>query len=165
MNCQPLLPSREPPDVRPPLVFSAVRRRAGRDRACVSAGRIGPCRRAARPIRSPPRSRTSPPKAKRVIYLFMAGRAQPSGAVRQQAATGQVRRHLAPARTAQGLPRGVHQSELQAARAEIQVRQARPERRGAVGDSARTWRRWPTTSPSSSRWSPTPSITRPARSS
>ena len=55
-------------------------------------------------------------------------RAEPARAVRQQAAAREVRRHAAAGRAAQGLPRGVHQPELEAARAEVQVRQARPER-------------------------------------
>ena len=45
------------------------------------------------------------------------GRAQPSGTVRQQAAADEIRRHAAAAGAAEGLSRGVHQSELEAARA------------------------------------------------
>ncbi len=51
----------------------------------------------------------------------------------------------------------------QAAGAEVQVRQARPVRRGAVGAAAAPGRPSSTTSPSSSRWRPTPSTTRPAQ--
>ena len=73
--------------------------------------------------------------------------AQPSGAVRQQAATGQVRRHAAAARADQGLSRGVHQAQLEAARPQVQVCPARPERHRALraaaapGDGGRRHRR------------------------
>ena len=53
-------------------------------------------------------------------------RAEPSGAVRQQAAAREVRRHAAAGGPPEGLPRGVHQSELEAARAEVQIRETRP---------------------------------------
>ena len=58
-------------------------------------------------------------------------RAEPSGAVRLQAATREVRRHAAARRTAERLPRRLHQSEFQAARPEVQIRQIWPERRRA----------------------------------
>ena len=61
------------------------------------------CRQRATPRRRPtlpadplaPKAPHYAAKAKRVIFLFMAGGAQPPGAVRLQAAAGQVRRHAA----------------------------------------------------------------------
>ena len=61
--------------------------------------------------------------------LSLHGRgAQPSGALRQQAATGQVRRLAAASRADQGLSGGLHQAQLQAAGPQVQVPAARPER-------------------------------------
>ena len=64
-----------------------------------------------------PKQPQFPAKAKNVIFLFMAGAPEPSGAVRQQAAAGEVRRHAAAAGAAEGLSGGVHQSEFETARA------------------------------------------------
>ena len=93
-----------------------------------------------------------PPKAKRVIFLFMAGAPSHLELFDYKPRAGEVRRQAAAGRAAQGLPRRVHQPELEAARAEVQVRQARPVRRGAVRAAAAPGRRSSTTSPSSSRW-------------
>ena len=112
--------------------------------------------RRARPRRVDPLAPKAPhfaPKAKRVIFLFMAGAPEPPRAVRQQAAAREVRRHAAAGRAAQGLPGGVHQPELEAARPEVQVRQARPVRAPSCPSCCRTWPRSSTTSRSSSRWS------------
>ena len=82
-----------------------------------------------RPIRCRPRLPHFAPKAKRVIYLFHGRRPEPPGAVRQQARSWPSSRRQAPAvGVAGGLPRGVHQPELDAARAEVQVRPPRQER-------------------------------------
>ena len=70
-------------------------------------------------------------------HLPVHGRGpEPSGTVRQQAAARQVRRQAAAGRAAQGLPGRVHQPELEAPRAEVQVRQARQVRGRAVGTAA-----------------------------
>ena len=60
---------------------------------------------------------THPAKAKRVIYLFMAGAPSHLELFDNKPQLAEVRRHAAAAGTAQGLPGRVHQPELEAARA------------------------------------------------
>ncbi len=77
------------------------------------------------------------PKAKNVIFLFMAGAPEPPRAVRQQAAAREIRRNTSAGRTVEGLPRRVHQSQFEAARTEVQVSaKLRPERHRAVRAAA-----------------------------
>ena len=59
-----------------------------------------------------------------------------SGDVRPQARAREVGRQAAAAGVDQGLPLRVHHAELHLARAEVQVRPPRPERRGAQRDRA-----------------------------
>ena len=68
------------------------------------------------------------PKAKRVIFLFMAGAPSHLDLFDNKPRPGEVRRNTSASRTAEGLPSRVHQSEFEAARTEIQVSQSRPER-------------------------------------
>ena len=86
-------------------------------------------------------------KAKRVIYPVHGRSAEPSGTVRLQTAAGEVRRHAAAAGIAQRLPRRVHQPELEAAGAEVQVRPTRTMRRRDCRNCCRTWPRSSTMSP------------------
>ena len=115
-------------------------------------------------IRWRPRSRHFAPQGQERHLPVHGRRAEPPGAVRQQAGAGEVRRHTAAGGAAQGLSRGVHQSQLQAAGAEVQVRQARPVRGGALGAAAAPGEGRRRHRDRRSRWSPTPSIMRPARS-
>ena len=73
---------------------------------------------AAAPLRRSARAEAAALRAEgEARHLPVHGRrAEPSGAVRQQAAAREVRRHAAAGRAAEGLSRGVHQSELEAAR-------------------------------------------------
>ena len=64
------------------------------------------------------------------------GRAEPPGTVRQQAGAGEMGRQAAAGGIAQGLSHRVHQPELEAARAEVQVRPARPIGAGTLGIAA-----------------------------
>ena len=66
------------------------------------------------------------PKAKNVIYLFMAGAPSHLELFDNKPAARQIRRHTAAGGFAERLSRGVHQSELDTAGAEVQVRQIRP---------------------------------------
>ncbi len=144
MNCQDhLYRDADPRQVSPALVPRAVRRRARRDRAGAVARRAGSADEAGpdastRSGLNPmaPRQPHHAPKAKRVLFLFMAGCAEPPRAVRQQAAAREVRRHPAAAGADQGLSRGVHQARLEAARAEVQVRPARQQRHRALRAAA-----------------------------
>ena len=102
-------------------------------------------------IRSRRRSRIITPKAKRVIFLFMAGAPSHLEMFDYKPQLAKFDGTLPPADLAEGLSRGVHQSELEAARAEVQVRKARPVRRGAVRTACRTLPASSTTSRSSSR--------------
>ena len=82
-------------------------------------------------------------------HLPVHGRcAEPPGTVRQQAAAREVQRHAAAAGVAQELPGRVHQPELQAPRAEVQVQEGRQERHRTRRTPARTSATWWTTSPS-----------------
>ena len=93
------------------------------------------------------------PKAKSVIFLFMAGAPSHLEMFDYKPQLAKFDGTLPPRRIAEGLSRGVHQSEFEAARAEVQVREARPVRRGTVRAAAAHWRASSTTSRSSSRWS------------
>src|SRR5262245_17153267 len=64
------------------------------------------------------------------------GRAEPLGAVRQQAGTGQMGRQAAAGGAFEGISGGIHQPQLEAARAKIQVRQVWDVWGGAVGAAA-----------------------------
>ena len=99
-----------------------------------------------RPTRSPPKHPHFAPKAKRVIFLFMAGAPEPSGAVRQQAAAREVRRHPAAAGAAQGLPRRVHQSRTRSCSGRSSSSPSTASPAPSFRSSCRTWRRSPTTS-------------------
>ena len=77
-------------------------------------------------------------KAKRVIFLFMAGAPSHLELFDNKPAAGQVQRHAAARRAARRLSRRVHQSEFEAARPEVQVRQIRQVRRGTVANCCRT---------------------------
>ena len=118
------------------MVFERVRRRPGRD--CARPA----CRRAARDCRRDTsrstRSEDAPlpaPREERDLPVH-GRRAQPPRTLRQQTAARQVRRHAATARAPQGLPGRVHQSELETARPQVQVRQTRTVRRRAVRAAA-----------------------------
>ena len=78
------------------------------------------------------------PKAKRVIFLFMAGARATSSCSTTSRSSPKFDGKLPPRRTAQGLPGGVHQPELEAARPEVQVRQARPVRGPSCRSCCRT---------------------------
>src|SRR5690349_689091 len=66
-------------------------------------------------------------------YLPVYGRRpQPYRVIRQQTLAGQIRRHSATAGVAEGLSRSVHQSEFNAAGAEVQIREVRPVGRGSL---------------------------------
>src|SRR5690348_16700096 len=97
-----------------------MRRRIGRDGARPIAGSVGKSAGAEEAALSAHRQERDLPVHGR--------RAEPSGAVRLQAATSEVRRNAAARRLAEGLSRGVYQSEFEIARSEIQVRQIRTER-------------------------------------
>ena len=117
----------------------------------------------ARPARRP-RRRTSRPRPKRVIYLFMAGGAEPSGTVRPQAAsspsaTASCRRPSCSRATA---PRSSTRTRS-CSGPKFKFAKHGQSRRASSRSCCRTWPRSSTTSPSSSRWSPTPSTTRPAQ--
>ena len=134
MNCQSHLYATFPRGAGPPLVSERVRRRA-RGRSRWANWRVT-CGRARAPIRS--RAKQPPIRAageERDLSVH-GRRSEPSRAVRLQAAAGQVRRHAAAGGTAEGLSRRVHQSEFEAAGAEVQVRQAWPVRRRAFGAAA-----------------------------
>ena len=75
----------------------------------------------------------------------------------------EVRRQAAAGGAAEGLSRRVHQPELDAAGTEVQLREARTVRGGALRAAPAHRRRSSTTSRSSSRCRPTPSTTRPAQ--
>ena len=132
---------------------------------CCDSGLCGRRRRTPRPsIRMAPRAPHFAPKAKRVMFLFMAGAPSHLELFDNKPQLAKFDGTLPPRRADQGLPRGVHQPELQAARAQVQVRPARPVRHRALRAAAAPRRRSSTTSRSSSGWSPTRSTTRPARS-
>ena len=152
MNCQDhLYRQRRSPARHPPLVPRAVRRRPGGDGpgpACsATAGyAAAPTRHAGRQsagaqaasLRAQGQARDLPVHGRR---------AQPARAVRQQAAAGQVRRHAAAGRAAQGLPRRVHQSQLEAARARSSSSPGTASAAPSSPSCCRTWRRSSTTSP------------------
>ena len=132
------------------LVVSArLRRGAGRDRGAAVVAANGDCAaRSGRRIRSPREGDAFPGEGEE-RHLFVHGRgAEPSGILRQQARARQVRRPIAAAGSAQGLPGGVHQPEFEVSRAEVQIRPARPMRGRSCRNCCRIWRTWSTTSPS-----------------
>ena len=65
------------------------------------------------------------PKAKSVIFLFMAGAPSHLELFDNKPQLAKFDGTLAPAGTAEGLSRRVHQSQLQAAGSQVQVRQVR----------------------------------------
>ena len=116
------------------------------------------------PTRWRPRAPHHAPKAKRVIFLFMAGAPSHLELFDNKPQLAKFDGTLPPPELLKGYRAAFINPELEAARAQVQVRQARPVRRRAVRAACRTWRRSSTTSRSSRRWSPTPSTMRPARS-
>ena len=81
---------------RSPLVPQGVRRRPrrrSRSAQLLGATALGRAPRRRRPIRSRRSSRTSPPKAKRVIFLFMAGAPSHLELFDNKPRAGEVRRH------------------------------------------------------------------------
>ncbi len=100
------------------LVLRTMRSGVGHGRPRAVALRIR-LRRAAHTLRAQGQARH--------LSLY-GGRAQPPGALRQQAAARQVRWHPPAGGAAEGLPRGLHQSQLQAARAQVQIPPLRQER-------------------------------------
>ena len=108
MNCQDHLYRNQTRASRPPLVPRAVRRRAGRDGARPAAGELARGYRRDRSARAEAAALRAQGQER---HLPVHGRrAEPPGAVRQQAAAGEVRRHAAARRAAEGLPGRVHQS-------------------------------------------------------
>ena len=77
-----------------------------------------------------------PPKAKNVIFLFMAGAPSHLELFDYKPQLAKFDGTLPPADLLKGLSRGVHQSEFETAGAEVQVRQIRAERRGAIRAAA-----------------------------
>ena len=105
-----------------------------------------------------------PAKAKRVVYLFMAGAPSHLELFDYKPQLAKFDGTLPPPELIQGYRAAFISPNSKLLGPQVQVRQTRPMRGGVVRIAARTWRAWPTTSPSSSRWSPTPSTTRRRRS-
>ncbi len=72
------------------------------------------------------------PKAKRVLFLFMAGAPSHLELFDNKPQLAKFDGTLPPPGADQGLSRGVHQAQLEAARPQVQVRPARPERHRAL---------------------------------
>ena len=85
--------------------------------------------------------------------------AKPLGIVRQQAATREIRRHVAAAGIAQRLSRGVHQPQFEAARPASSSSPSMETRARNCRSYCPIWRPSPTTSRSCGRCPPTPSTT------
>ena len=168
MNCQDhLYRNADPRLVSPPLVLRAVRRRAGCDRARPAAAGARPQATPTKPTAHNPLAPKQPhfaPKAKRVIFLFMAGAPSHLELFDYKPQLAKFDGTLPPPELIKGYRAAFINPSSKLLGPEVQVRQARQVRRGALRAAAAPGRRWSTTSPSSSRWSPTPSTTRPARS-
>ena len=129
----------------------------------VSTGAFAPPTGAVNPLA--PRRRTSPPKAKRVIHLFMAGAPSQLDLFDYKPELAQARRQAAPAVGHRRPALRLHPARRGRARAAVQVRQARPVRRGALRDAAAPREGRGRHLPSSSRSTPTSSTTPRRRSS
>ena len=158
MNCHDSITTAAPDPTHrhPPLVLPAMRRRPRRARARHSCSATR-CARGRDAERRPNPLAPKPPHFAaegEAGHLPVHGRrAEPPRAVRLQAAAREVRRQAAAGRAAQGLPRRVHQPELDAARA----RSSSSPSTASAGRSCRELlphlARSSTTSRSSSRWS------------
>ena len=142
MNCQDhLYRSTDPRHGHPPLVLRAMRRRPRRDRARRSCsarpGCAAPAPTAAQSARAQGAALRAQGEAR---HLPVHGRrAEPARTVRPQAAAREVRRHAAAAGAAQGLPRRVHQSELEAARARSSSSPSTASAGRSCPSCCRTW--------------------------
>ena len=105
-----------------------------------------------------------PAKAKSVIFLFMAGAPSHLELFDYKPQLAKFDGTLPPAELLKGYRAAFINPNSKLLGPQVQVRQARPVRGRAVRDCCRTWPASSTTWRSSSRWSPTPSTTRPARS-
>ncbi len=88
------------------------------------------------------------PRAKRVIYLFMAGGPSQLELFDHKPELAKWGGKLPPAELLQGLPRRLHLAERDAARAQVQLRPARGLPAPRSRSCSPTWPGWPTTSPS-----------------
>ena len=136
------LPQRAPRrSAHPPLVLPGVRRRPRRHRAGLAArrapGAAAPAA-ARRPTRSRRSSRTSRRRPSASSSCSWPGAPSHLELFDHKPELAKFNGTLPPRRAAEGLPRRVHQPELDAARPEVQVRQARPERRRALASCCRT---------------------------
>ena len=95
-----------------------------------------------------PRQPQFPAKAKNVIFLFMAGAPSHLELFDNKPVLRKFDGTLPPPELAEGIPGSVHQSEFQAAGAEVQVRDATGNRARNSLRCCRTSRRWWTISPS-----------------
>ena len=139
MNCQDhLYRGSDPTQRRPPLVPQGVRRRPRRHRARPSCSARQRCAAAAtgRPIRSRRSSRTSRRRPSTSSSCSWPARPSHLELFDNKPQLAKFDGTLPPPELLEGLPRRVHQSELEAARPEVQVRQARPVRRRAVRAAA-----------------------------
>ena len=148
--------------------------RAGRHRPGAAPGPRGPApasasRAAGRRPAEPARVRRQPDGAPAAALRAQGqerhlsahvGRAAAAGPVRLQARAGQAPHAALPRRAAQEPEVRVHQGAPQAARHALQVREMRPERRGRERALAAACAASSTTSPSSSRCTPTSSTMR-----
>ena len=140
------LPDRARTELTRRWFFRAVRRRPGRHRAGAIAGPGRP--RPPRPTRWPPRQPHFAPKAKRVIFLFMAGAPSHLELFDYKPELAKFDGKLPPAELLKGYRAAFINPELDAARAQVQVRQARPVAAPSFPSCCRTWPRSSTTSPS-----------------
>ena len=134
MNCQrPSLPQHSAADARPPLVPEGMRRRPGRDRARPTRRRAhgaggGRSARAKQPHFAP--------KAKNVIFLFMAGAPSHLELFDNKPQLAKFDGKLPPPELLKGYRAAFINPNSKLLGPEVQVRQARPERGGAFGAAA-----------------------------
>ena len=145
MNCQSHLYTGSPARHHPSLVFPAVRRRPGRDRLGQSVSPSGWASPAALANPLAPKQPHFRAKAKRVIFLFMAGAPSHLELFDYKPELAKCNGKAAAAELLEGLSRGVHQSEFHVARAEIQVCQTRTSRAPSFPNCCRTWPKSSTT--------------------
>ena len=93
---------------------------------------------------APAAAALTPPKAKRVIYLFMAGAPSQLDLFDYKPALVKFDGKPVPAEVVKDQRYAFIQHDAALLAAAVQVRQARPERHGAVGDAAAPRRRSPT---------------------
>ena len=136
MNHHDQIARRIPPARHPPLVLQAVRRRPRRDRAGPAARRQAAPAARRRPTRSPPKLPHFAPKAKRVIYLFMAGAPSHLELFDNKPELAKCDGKLPPAELLKGYRAAFINPNSKLLGPEVQVRPARPERRGALGAAA-----------------------------